>query len=320
MQKCRNQDIAACEELGAHYLAAAKWDKALIVGEGLCSKDSAMGCTFAGSSLLAQGKVKEAQNFLNKACDKFEPYSCRSLARLMSKAADEPLANMYFKRACYYGLRESCQDVKDDIKLSFSPAGRDYIKKIQQSCQDTESAECSTAISSVKDCSPPLTKQDCELMPGYLSLYFRAKLAQSEAKLSLLSLHQGQKKLQAKPKVNSYSYDLALVMQDQKPAAKYQYAFGFMKSCGRKFNRRKNVTINSLQLWPKSYQHLSARIQANIMAYFSKGKEGDCYKPKIGFEAYAVGNLDPLDPTRLDVWKVDQAMELEHVDDGLPLP
>src|SRR5687768_11514173 len=85
MQACGKRDLVACEKLGAFYLSKSDWERTLIVGETLCEKDLPTGCTFAGSALLGLGKIKEANQFLIKACDKFEPYGCRSLGRLMKK-------------------------------------------------------------------------------------------------------------------------------------------------------------------------------------------------------------------------------------------
>jgi len=159
------------------------------------------------------------------------------------------------------------------------------------------------------------------LLAGQLSIYFRAKFLQSEAKLALLTLYTAEKSLKDEAKPSSYSYDLSRVLKHVKPLEKYHYVFGFMKGCGKKFVRSRRAHVHSQDLYPRSYRHLGSRTTANIISFFSKrGAENDCYDPKIGYEAYAVRSLDPLNPTRLDVWKIDQDKRIENVVDGLPLP
>jgi hypothetical protein len=316
MQACGKQELGACEKLGAYYLAQSKWEKAFIVGEALCSKDYPLGCTFAGSAALAQGKSQQGQSYLNQACDKFEPYSCRSLGRLL-QAQQPALGQMYFKRACYYGLKEICQEVKT-ADLTFSLEARELLEKTQLACKDGETAECGSLMKSIQSCEAPLTKQDCLLLPGQLTIHFRAKLLQGEARLSLMNLQQAQQVLKDDPKLKTYSYDLSQVLKNTQPLEKYQYLVGFMKSCSKKYMRRARFKHHAQEIFPRSYQHLGMRTIANMLTYYNKAAASDCYDPKVGYEAYAVGNLDPLDPTRLDVWKIDQDGRLEHVINGLP--
>jgi hypothetical protein len=313
MKGCSKNDIPACETLGAFYVKNEKWDKASILGKALCEKTSTLGCTYAGVSLLAQGKTKDGNNFLTKACDKFEPFACRSLGRLMKKVGEADLSHMYFRRACHYGLKDICSDLKKG-KSIFSKGGLEFIKKLQEDCSDTKASSCSDRLASLDTCSTPLTKEDCVLLPGHLSIFFRAKLMQAEAKFSLLSIVAAQKLLKNDPKLKTYSYALDDVLKDYKPSMNYHYVFGFMKACAKK------AKGNSLELFPQSYQNLDSRVESNIKSYFSKSKQGDCYNLTGGFEAYAVTNLDPLNSSSLDIWKIDQDGNLLQIKDGLPRP
>jgi hypothetical protein len=313
MKACTRHDLPSCETLGAYYIKKENWDKAIIVGKALCDKDLPLGCTYAGIALMAKGESKDGNKFLTKACDKFEPYACRSLGRLMKKVGEANLSHLYFRRACHYGLKEICGDLKKG-KTIFSKAGLDFVKKTQEDCSDTQASTCTDKLATLASCSRPLTKEDCVLLPGHLSILFRAKLMQSEAKFSLLSLVASQKGLRNDPKVKSYSYDLSSVLKDYKPLNNYNYVFGFMKACSGK------DTAISLELFPESYQNLSSRVSVNIRNYFLKGKAGDCFTLTGGFEAFAVANLDPLNQARMDVWKIDQNGNLIHVLDGLPIP
>lgn len=313
IKSCTKKDLPACERLGAFYIKLEKWEKALIVGKALCDKDIPIGCTYSGLSLMAQNKAREGNSYLTKACDKFEPFACRSLGRLMKSGGEAELSHMYFRRACHYGLKDICSDLKKGKKV-FSKAGVDYIKKVQEDCADTQASSCSDRLSSLSRCLPPLEKLDCLLIPGHLSIYFRAKLMQSEAKFSLLSLVAAQKILKNDPKINKYSYDLEVVLKGYKPLSNYHYVFGFMNACAGK------EKTNTLSLYPESYSNLNTRIKVNIRNYFAKGKRNDCYDTKGGFEAFAVANLDPLNPSRLDVWKINHDGNLLQVADGLPLP
>lgn len=319
VEGCRKQDLASCEKLGDYYFAKEKWENAYLIGEALCKKDVARSCMIAGSALLAQGKIPEATNLLITACDKFEAYACRSMARLMSKAGNRPLARMYFKRSCHYGLREICGDIRDTDPV-LSKAGAVVAGQINTDCLDGQSQVCQAHFKTIETCAKPLTQLDCQLLAGHLSVYFRAKFMQEEAKLLLLSLHGHERTLKENPKRNSYSYDLKLVLTEAKPLEKYHYIFGFMQGCAKKFVRGKGIITNSQELYRKSYKEFGARATANVLEFFEKGKGDDCYDSKHGFEAFAVAALDPLHPTRLDIWKIDQDQRLTHVQNGLPLP
>ncbi|MBA2405616.1 MAG: hypothetical protein H0V66_12640 [Bdellovibrionales bacterium] len=316
---CSKQDLAACENLGAYYIKTGQWENALIIGEAICKKNLIMGCTFAGTAALAQGKVKQGLTFLNKSCDTFEPYACRSLARLMKKNREEIMAYIYFKRACHYGLKESCRDVKKP-KETYSPAGISYLKKLNEDCSDTQTEACRLQLTQLEKCVKPLTQKDCLILPGQLSIYFRSKLMQEEAKISLMSILATEKTFRESAKDKTFSYDLGKILKEHKPLTQYHYVFGFMKACGKRFEKKRSLVTHSLELYRSSYKHHSSRILANIQLYFNKGKPQDCYMPTGGFEAYAVANLDPLNPTRLDVWKINQDNDIIHIQDGLPLP
>lgn len=318
MQSCRKANLIDCEKLGALYIANSQWEKAYMMGELLCGKDIPMGCTYAGTSLLAQKKVKEGTNFLNKACDRFEPYACRSMARLMKNSDEKLLSYMYFKRACQYGLKEACPKLSKP-RTTYSKAGVDFLKKLPVSCADTSLSICQEHLALLNACKEPLTKEDCILLPGELSIYFRGKLQQTEASLSLTSLLAAQKAIKTAPNSAGYSYDLKLVLKNFKPLNSYNYVFGFMKACRKRFGQSSWVTT-SLELFPDSYKHLSSRVRANILDYFAKGKQTDCYDPKAGFEAFAVANLDAFNPRHLDVWKTNQDGNILNVMDGLPRP
>ncbi|HXH73318.1 MAG TPA: hypothetical protein VNJ08_00015 [Bacteriovoracaceae bacterium] len=306
---CGKQELAACEKLGAHYISKSDWKNAFMIGEALCGRDMGTGCMFAGTSLLAQGKIAEAQGFLSQGCDKFEPLSCRSLARLMSKAGEKAQANMYFKRACHFGLKDICEDLKNS-ETWISPSALGLITQMKIDCTDTRSKACLTHLGTINSCVLPLIKLDCQLLAGYLSIYFRAKLIQAEAKAVLTTLYGYQKAMKEK---GSYSYDLNVILKGTKPQDRYQYVVGFMKACG------KNNT-NMRDIYPRAFKHIGPKTTTNILAYFSRGKKDECYDEKAGYEAYAVGSLDPLNLSRLDVWKIDQDQRVEHVLDGLPLP
>lgn len=316
LQACKKADFKSCEKLAAFYVSKESWSHAFLIGEMLCGKDIVMGCTFAGTSLLAQKKTKEGLSLLNKSCDRFEPYACRSLGRLMKGNGEKLLSYMYFKRACQYGQGEACRSLQLP-KMTYSKHGLELLKKIYEKCVDTAMSACQEQLTLVGACSAPLTKDDCALMPGDLSIYFRAKLMQTEAALSLTTIIATQKVLKASPEHQSYSYDLAEVLKTFKPLARYHYVFGFMKACRNKYGKRKWKT-NSLELFPEAYQHLSSRVKANITEYFAKGKGEECYDPKGGFQVFAVGSLDALNPRKMDVWRSNQDGNLIQLTDGLP--
>jgi hypothetical protein len=148
MKGCSKNDLPACETLGAYYIKKENWEKASILGKALCDKDLPIGCTYAGIALLNKGKAKEGNNALTKACDKFEPFACRSLGRLMKTAGEPDLSHMYFRRACHYGLTDICSDLKKG-KVVFSTGGLDYIKKLQEECSDTQASICRERLASL---------------------------------------------------------------------------------------------------------------------------------------------------------------------------
>ena len=110
MDACQKREPNGCEQLGAYYLARENWENSFVIGEALCKRESIIGCTYAGTALLAQKKGKEGLSFLNKSCDKFEPFACRSLGRFF-KEKNGNLSHLYFRRACHYGLEEVCRDL-----------------------------------------------------------------------------------------------------------------------------------------------------------------------------------------------------------------
>lgn len=311
MQACSKRDLQACQNLAAFYVKNKDWDNALLLGEALCSKDITIGCTFAGMALTSKNKAKEGLKLLNLACDKFEPFACRSLGRLMKSADKKDLSHLYFRRACHYGLSEICGDLKKDKKI-LSKAGSDLLKKIPEVCSDTKSSLCSDQLNTVQKCTPPLSKEDCELLPGFLSIFFRAKLIQAESKLLLNRVLVAEKKLKQDPKIKSYTFDMNKILKEVKTLEGLHYVFGFMQSCSGK------EAATSLDLFPKSYEHLSAKVISTIRNEFSKGKAKDCYKPEWGFEAFAIASLDPLSPSHLDVWKINQDGDIIHLKEGIP--
>jgi hypothetical protein len=314
-QRCSNKEISACEKLGALYLGRSDWEKSYIIGEALCENEQGSGCTLAGSSRLAQGKIKEGHDLLVKACDHFDALGCRSVARLMVKADEKALARMYFKRACHYGLSEICDEIKKHGS-DISAAARELLTNLDKDCKDTKSTNCHDHLSTIKNCALPLNRLDCQLLAGHLATYFRAKLLQAEARALLLLVHGQQKLLKEK---GSYTYDLHLVIKESDKVKGKRYVVGLMKECGKKYVKG-NVRTSTLGLYPSSYRHIEGHIQESIFDYFGKGSASDCYDPKSGYEAYAVASLDPVNTKRLDVWKIDQDQRIENVVDGLPLP
>lgn len=316
-KECSKNDLAACENLSAYYLKVANWDNALVIGNALCNKEVMKGCTFAGTALLAKGKAKEGVSFLTKSCDGFEPYACRSLARLMKQGREALASYMYSRRACYYGLTESCKDLKKP-KETYSKKGLEFLKEVSVDCDDSNSTSCKARLETLQSCHKLLSETDCLLIPGELSIYFRAKLLQKSATLALLNIVKSQNGLNEVQK--KYSYDLKLVLKNQKPLPYYHYVFGFSKSCTRKFEKVKGAESTSLALYKDSYSLLSSRVIKNISAFYYKGKADDCYEPKFGYEAFAVASLDPLNSARLDIWKTNRDGNMIHVQDGLPVP
>jgi hypothetical protein len=319
-KSCSNSDLMACEGLTAFYIKNEKWDNAYVLGEALCSKEVMKGCTFAGTALLAKGNSKEGVYFLTKACDGFEPYACRSLARLMKTQNRQDLVTyMYNKRACYYGLNESCKNLKKP-KDTYSPKGIEFMKEVAFDCEDSNSPLCQSRLKTLDNCSKILSEDDCLLIPGELSIYFRAMLIQESAKLTLKNIVDSQNVLKENPKQKRYTYDLKQLLKDHKSSSAYIYVFGFQKVCTKKYERAKDAESTSLALYKDSYSTLSSRTKTNIAAFYYKGKADECYDPQFGYESFAVANLDPLNPARLDIWKTNRDGNMVHIQNGLPLP
>lgn len=313
--KCKQGDLAVCESLSAYYVKTSKWENAHAIGEALCKKEIMKGCTFAGTAMLAQRKAKEGVTLLTKACDGFEPYACRSLGRLMKQNKEELAGYMYNKRACHYGLDESCKNLKAP-KETYSAKGKEFLKKLFEDCDDSGSSLCQEKLNYIQDCSKVLTANDCLLIPGELSIYFRAKFIQKSAKVALLNLVSLQNENKTKQK--RYSYDLKHLMKDGKGT--FAYVFGFSKACTKKFETAKGAASTSLALFEEHYKDVSSRTKKNISSFFYKGKPADCYDPKFGYEAFAAANLDPQNVAKLDVWKINQDGNLIQLQDGLPVP
>lgn len=318
-KNCSKNDVIACENLSAYYLKVENWDNAFLIGDALCTKDVIKGCTFAGTALLAKGKTKEGFYYLTKSCDGFEPYACRSLSRLMKDGKEELASYMYSRRACYYGLSESCKNLKKP-KETYSKKGLEFLKEVSVDCDDSNSSSCKSRLETLSNCQKLLSEKDCLLIPGELSIYFRAKLIQKSATLALMNIVKSQNALKETSPAKRYSYDLKLVLKNQKPLQSYYYVFGFSKACTKKFEKTKNAESTSLAIYKNSYSLLSSRVIKNISAFFYKGKQDDCYDPKFGYEAFAVANLDPLNSARLDIWKTNRDGNMIHLQDGLPVP
>jgi hypothetical protein len=316
-QQCSKGDLYACENLTAFYVKESKWENAFSLGEALCKRDVMKGCTFAGTAKLATGNAKDGVSFLTKSCDGFEPYACRSMARLMKQNKQELLSYMFNKRACHYGLDENCRNLKVP-KTTYSQKGKDFLKKIFEECDDPKSSRCQESLKTLENCSQILEANDCLLIPGELSIYFKSKLFQESAKLELLNLVADQNALRKLPTQKRYSYDLKLLMKGKKVRSSYTYVFGFSKACTKKFERARDAESTSLALYKNSYADVSNRTKQNIAAFFYKGKAEDCYDPAFAYEAFAVANLDPENPARLDIWKINKDGNLVQLQNGLP--
>lgn len=304
MDACQKREAMGCEKLGAYYLARENWENALVIGEALCKRESLIGCTYAGNSLLAQKKAKEGLAYLNTACDKFEPFACRSLGRL-TKDQNGLLSHLYFRRACQYGLEEVCGDLSRKKEL-FTKMGESLLKRLKEDCTDTTTSLCRDRLKEVETCPGPLTKEDCRLMPGYLSIYFRAKMMQIQAKLALTALLAEQKKQK------KFSNNLSEVLKNFKQEEHHRYIIGVKRACAE----GKNAT--TADLFPETYKDLSSAFKRAADKFFSEGKKDDCYKDGLGFEAFAVGNLDAMNPSRLDIWKINHDSNLIQISEGLP--
>lgn len=304
MDACQKREPHGCEKLGAYYLARENWENSFVIGEALCKRESLIGCTYAGTALLAQKKGTEGVAYLNKACDKFEPFACRSLGRLLKKDNGN-LSHLYFRRACHYGLDEVCRDLSEK-KVLFTKMGDSFLQKLKDDCSDTATSLCQDRLKEVESCPGPLTKQDCLLMPGYLSIYFRAKMMQIQAKLALTALLAEQKKQKA------FSNNLEVVLKNFKHDEHHRYVMGFKRYCAE---GKKATTVD---LYPETYKDMNEKFLKRAATFFKEGKRDDCYKSGLGFEAFAVGNLDPVQPTKLDIWKINHDGNLVQISEGLP--
>lgn len=304
LDACQKREPNGCEKLGAYYLARENWENSFVIGEALCKRDSIIGCTYAGTALLAQKKGKEGLSYLNKSCDKFEPFACRSLGRFF-KEENGNLSHLYFRRACHYGLEEVCRDLSKKRQL-FTKMGDGFLKRLKDDCLDTTTSLCQDRLKEVESCPGPLTKEDCLLMPGYLSIWFRAKMMQIQAKLALTAMLAEQKKLKA------FSNNLEEVLKNFKHEEHHRYVMGFKKICA---DGKKPTTA---ELFPETYKDMNQNFMKSASKFFSEGKKDDCYKSGLGFEAFAAGNLDPVNPTKLDIWKINHDGNLIQISEGLP--
>ena len=301
---CQAREANACEKLGAYYLSRENWENSLVIGEALCKRDSLIGCTYAGTALLNQKKPKEGLVYLHKACNSFEPFACRSLGRFL-KNEDGNLSHLYFRRACHYGLDDVCRDLSKK-KVLFTKMGDGFLKKLKTDCEDSAGTICKDRLKEVESCPGPLTKEDCTLLPGYLSIWFRAKMMQIQAKLALSTMLAEEKKLK------SFSNNLEEVLKDFKETENHRYVMGFKNVCAE------GKKTNTAQMYPATYKDLNETFRKAVMKFFAEGKKDDCYKSGLGFEAFAVGNLDPVNPSKLDIWKINQDGNLIQISDGLP--
>lgn len=303
LDACKSQKEYGCEKLGAYYMARENWANALVIGEALCKREIVLGCTYAGTSLLSQKKVKEGLQYLNRSCDQFEPFACRSLGRLF-KSENGNLSHLYFRRACQYGLDDICRDLSKKKQL-FTKMGESFLRLVKSDCSDTKATSCHERLKSIETCPAPLTKEDCLLMPGYLSIFFRGKVLQIQARLGLTTILAEEKKL--KP----YSNNLGEVLKEFKEE-RPRYVLGFKKACAE----GKGAT--TLDLFPERYKAANQTFIKSARKFFSSGKRDDCYKAGLGFEAFAVGSLDAVNPSKLDVWKINHDGNLLQIDDGIP--
>lgn len=92
------------------------------------------------------------------------------------------------------------------------------------------------------------------------------------------------------------------------------YTFGFNRRCAE-FWSTTDVTSDTLDsgifLGPISEWLWSTR--SNINNFFNDPARSACPHPRIGYNMYAVGNLD-LDP-ELDIWMIDQEGKAYHLKD-----
>ncbi len=310
--QCSKGDLLSCESLAVLFLKDERWDNAQQLGEAICKKNIPVGCTIKGLSLLKNKNVSEGTRLLNLACDQFEPYSCRSLGRLIKASGDKTLSHVYFRKACHFGLKEVCQDLQRNKKI-LDDSGHQFLKKLSEDCYDTKSSACKERLQSLSQCEKILNKKDCLIIPGLLTIFFRAKLIQAEAKGLLTQIVLGEKKLREDKKFKGYSFELSTVLKNLKPRDNYHYIFGFNKLCSGK------AKATSIELYPKAYLKMNSKSLNSIKKEFNKGKKQDCYDSRWGFEAYAMASLDPLHPEHLDIWKINQDGNLIQINDGSPI-
>lgn len=304
MSSCQSRLPGGCEKLGAYYLARENWENSFLIGEALCKRESVIGCTYAGTALLAQKKYKEGLIFLNQSCDKFEPFACRSLGRFLKKDKSQ-LSHLYFRRACHYGLSEVCRDLSKKKNL-FTKMGEGFLRRLKEDCLDSTTGLCQERLKEVSACPGPLAKEDCVLMPGYLSIWFRAKMMQFQGKLALTALLAEQKKRK------TFSNNLEEVLKDFKLTEHHRYIVGLKKHCAE---GKKTTTA---ELFPETYKEMNEDFFEASRKFFTEGKKDDCYQSGLGFEAFAVGNLDPITPSKLDIWKINHDGNLIQISEGLP--
>lgn len=313
-KKCLDKDLDSCLDLTAHFIKSSQWSEAYAVGESLCKLDMLKGCTYAGTAAIAKGAAKVGFDLLSKACDGFEPFGCQFLADVAKKNREDKMRYMYQKRACYYGLSESCKGLNKPNNF-YSSKGQEYLKKILVDCENTSSESCKAQLKNLTLCPDPLTKEECFFIPGDLSIVFRAKLIQDVAKLSLLKILAAQKIHKENNK--RYSYDLAALVKEKGDFTSSKYVFGFQVACSKKYENQKSQST-SMGVDPQGYKSFTESTKRSFIAFFKKENASDCYDPTIGFEAYAVGKLDPLDPNVLDIWKINRDGDILHVQNGLP--
>ncbi len=312
LNKCSGKDLLSCEKLATFYVQNQNWNKALLVGDALCIKEVAIGCTYKGLALLKNKNLKGGIYFLNIACDKFEPYSCRLMGRLMSNSGKRDLSHVYFRQACHFGLHEICHDIDKNRKF-LSTIGSQFMKSILQDCSETKLTSCSDRLAQIRNCQKPFSQSDCELIPGLLNIFFRSKLLQAEAKLLLSKILISEKNFKNNLKNKRFTTNLFQLFKDSVSRSKYHYVFGFNESCSERGK------FSSLDLYPKSYEHLSKNVLSLIQNEFKKNKTQGCYDTKWGFEAISVANLDPLHPEHLDIWKINHDGNVIHLKDGSPI-
>ena len=313
LKKCGQNDFDACLSLTGQFMRSSRWGDAYALGDALCKKDVVKGCTYAGTAAIARGQAKIGFDLLSKSCDSFEPFACQSLADIARKSREDKMRYMYQKRACYNGLSESCNDLNKPNNL-YSSSGQEFLKRTLSDCEVTNSASCKTQLGIIAQCPEPLTKEDCFLMPGDLSIVFRAILIQDMAKLILLNMLAAQKIHKETHK--RFTYDLTALVENKKELASSKYVFGFQVACTTKFENKKSQST-SLGVNPRSYSFADST-KRTILSFFKKEKSDDCYDPHLGFAAYAVGKLDPLNPTKLDIWKINREGDIIQVQNGLP--